>query len=75
MKNAVPALLFGQDDGTLGPDGIWLPALPVPGLRAGLQGVLGSNPRNFQSLMKSMGWYWDGLTAGSSEKHTLTLLS
>jgi hypothetical protein len=25
MKNAVPALLFGQNDGTLGPDGTWLP--------------------------------------------------
>jgi hypothetical protein len=37
MKNAVPALLFDQDDGALGPDGTWLSALPVPGLRAGLQ--------------------------------------
>jgi hypothetical protein len=37
MKNAVPALLFDQDDGTLGPDSTWLSALPVPGLRAGLQ--------------------------------------
>jgi len=37
MKNAVPALLFGQDDGALGPDSPWLSALPVPGLRAGLQ--------------------------------------
>jgi hypothetical protein len=37
MKNAVPALLFGQDDGALGPDSTWLPAFPVPGLRAGLQ--------------------------------------
>jgi len=37
MKNAVPALLFGQDDGALGPNGTWLSALPVPGLRAGLQ--------------------------------------
>jgi hypothetical protein len=43
MKNAVPALLF--DDGALGPDSTWLPALyhcalakaSVPGLRAGLQ--------------------------------------
>jgi hypothetical protein len=34
MKNAVPALLFGQNDGTLGPDDAWL---PVPGLRARLQ--------------------------------------
>jgi hypothetical protein len=37
MKNAVPALLFDQDDGALGPDDTWLSALPVPGLRAGLQ--------------------------------------
>jgi hypothetical protein len=45
MKNAVPALLFGPDDGTLGPDGTWLPALyrcalakaSVPGLRAEFQ--------------------------------------
>jgi hypothetical protein len=37
MKNAVPALLFGQDDGALGSDGTWLSALPVSGLRAGLQ--------------------------------------
>jgi len=37
MKNAVPALLFGQDDGALGSDGTWLPAFPVPVLRARLQ--------------------------------------
>jgi hypothetical protein len=45
MKNAVPALLFDQDDGTLGPDSTWLSALyhfalakaSVPGLRAGVQ--------------------------------------
>src|SRR4051812_28337738 len=45
MKNAVPALLFGQDDGALGSDGTWLSALyrfalakaSVPGLRAGIQ--------------------------------------
>jgi hypothetical protein len=37
MKNAVPALLFGQNDGALGSDGTWLSALPVPGLRAELQ--------------------------------------
>ena len=45
MKNAVPALLFDQDDGALGPDSTWLPALyrfalakaSVPGLRARLQ--------------------------------------
>jgi hypothetical protein len=45
MKNAVSALLFGQNDGALGPDGTWLSALyrcalakaSVPGLRAGLQ--------------------------------------
>jgi hypothetical protein len=37
MKNAVPALLFGPDDGVLGPDDAWLPTLPVPGLRAELQ--------------------------------------
>jgi len=39
MKNAVPALLFGRDDGALGPDGAWLPALPVPELRAGLESL------------------------------------
>jgi hypothetical protein len=45
MKNAVPALLFGQDDGAFRPDGTWLSALyrfalakaSVPELRAGLQ--------------------------------------
>jgi hypothetical protein len=37
MKNAVPALLFDQDDGALGPDGTWLSTLPMPGLRARLQ--------------------------------------
>jgi hypothetical protein len=37
MKNAVPALLFGQDGGAFRPDSTWLSALPVPGLRAGLQ--------------------------------------
>jgi hypothetical protein len=37
MKNAVPALLFDQDDAALGTDGTWLPAFPVPGLRARLQ--------------------------------------
>jgi hypothetical protein len=45
MKNAVPALLFGQNDKALGPDDAWLPALYrfalakalVPGVRAGLQ--------------------------------------
>jgi hypothetical protein len=37
MKNAVPALLFGQNDGAFRPDGTWLPALPVLGLRAGFQ--------------------------------------
>ena len=29
------ALLFIGDDGALGPDSVWLPALPVPGLRGG----------------------------------------
>jgi hypothetical protein len=37
MKNAVPALLFGQDDGVFRPNSTWLSALPVPVLRAGLQ--------------------------------------
>jgi hypothetical protein len=45
MKNAVPALLFGQNDGAFGPDDAGLSALyrfalakaSVPGLRAGLQ--------------------------------------
>jgi hypothetical protein len=45
MKDAVPTLLFGQDDAALGPDGTWLSALyrlasakaSVPGLRAELQ--------------------------------------
>ena len=37
VKDPMPALLFGQDDGALGPDDAWLPTLPVPGLRAGLQ--------------------------------------
>jgi DDE domain len=46
MKNAVPALLLGQHDGALGPDGTWLPAFPVPELRAGLQWAdrLGAEP-------------------------------
>ena len=34
MKIAVPALLFGQDDGALGSDGTWLSAFPVPGLES-----------------------------------------
>jgi hypothetical protein len=37
MKDAVPALLFDQDDGAIRPDSTWLSAFPVPGLRAGLQ--------------------------------------
>jgi hypothetical protein len=37
MKNAVPALLFDQDERTLEPNGTWLSAFPVPGLRARLQ--------------------------------------
>jgi hypothetical protein len=37
VKDAVSALLFIGDDGALGPDSVWLPALPVPGLRAELQ--------------------------------------
>jgi len=37
VKDAVPALLFGQNDGAFRPDSPWLSALPVPGLRAGLQ--------------------------------------
>jgi hypothetical protein len=35
MKNAESALLFGQNDRALGPDGTWLSAFPVPRLRAG----------------------------------------
>jgi hypothetical protein len=34
VKDAVPALLFGSDDGALGPDDAWLPAFPVPGLES-----------------------------------------
>jgi len=45
VKDAMPALLFGQDAGALGPDDAGIPALyrfalaeaSVPGLRAELQ--------------------------------------
>jgi hypothetical protein len=48
MKNAVPALLFDQDDGALGPDSPWLPSLPVPGLRPGFNERTGSVLNRFQ---------------------------
>lgn len=41
MKNAVPALLFGQNDGTLGPDDTWLRDCRKVGFFRTLRGKLG----------------------------------